>query len=286
MKMRSNSTSPIELGNRSEQKRFTKRHRLFFKRFPNLKAAIDGICVRKVVSSEKADLIVALLGRLCVDDFMQILVLSGNGYGTGALKVLRQLYEKAVIASYLHKYPEGTDDFLDFFWVNQHRLGEAIKNTFGEDSLSGKDVDETKRTYELVLDRFMVPDCKKCGTTHLTGLWNKMDFVSMVREVDELGKLIVNAYYLPTQQTHIMIRLTLARTSKVEDDELNSVWDAQSNDADNALRYGHIVLLTNLEMQTKHFALTSLQDEVETCFTHYREIWFPGTDARVGLTIQ
>ena len=36
------------------------------------------------------------LGRICVEEFNEILLLAGNGRGVGALKVLRGMFERAV----------------------------------------------------------------------------------------------------------------------------------------------------------------------------------------------
>ena len=134
--------------------------------------------------------------------------------------------------------------------------------------------------YMEVRERFMVTDCKKCGTRHLNYTWSKLDFVSMTREVDELGKLIVNAYYLPTQQTHSTVRSILARTKEVEDEELTFVWEAQRGDADEALRFGHILTLTVLELQKEHFTLITFKEELETCFKDYHEIWLSDSDGK------
>ena len=66
---------------------------------------------------------------------MELLVLAGNGYGIGALKILRGMYERVVTAWYLHANPEETQDFMDFYWVAQHKLARAVVDTFGESSL-------------------------------------------------------------------------------------------------------------------------------------------------------
>lgn len=60
------------------------------------------------------------LGRLCAEEFNEILLLAGNGYGIGAFKLLRGMYERSVTAYRLHLHPELIDDFLEYYWVAQH----------------------------------------------------------------------------------------------------------------------------------------------------------------------
>jgi hypothetical protein len=50
-----------------------------------------------------ADRVVFYLGRVAADDFSELLILSGNGYGIGALKVLRGMYERVVTAAFIMK---------------------------------------------------------------------------------------------------------------------------------------------------------------------------------------
>ena len=53
------------------------------------------------------------LGRTASDDFGELLVLVGNGYGIGALKVLRGMYERMVTAAFLAKNPSEARSFAE-----------------------------------------------------------------------------------------------------------------------------------------------------------------------------
>src|ERR1700722_1401564 len=92
-------------GSRDEAKEFIERHRLFFDRFPNLKEALRVAFVREFATEANADKVVFYSGRLAVEDFNEMLVLSGNGYGAGALKLLRGMFERLVTAHYVHTHP-------------------------------------------------------------------------------------------------------------------------------------------------------------------------------------
>ena len=135
---------------------------------------------------------------------MEILLLCGNGYGVAALKVLRGMYERVVTSRYLHLHPEETESFLEFHWIQDHKLMQAIKETFGEDALEKQTVAEVEARFQGVKEqeRFLVTDCRKCGTKRLNYTWSKLDFVSMAREAGAVGKLIVPGYYIPTRAAH------------------------------------------------------------------------------------
>jgi Family of unknown function (DUF5677) len=125
----------ITFGRPVEQQNFSELHHLFFERFPNLQTALNIAFLRQETTTGMADMVVFFLGRVCVEDFMEILLLCGNGYGTGAMKLVRGMYERAVTARYLHLHPEQVHDFL-VYRVNAHRTAQAIENVFGSGQLS------------------------------------------------------------------------------------------------------------------------------------------------------
>jgi hypothetical protein len=49
----------------------------------------------------KADISSFMMARIAVDDFSELLTLASNGYGTGALKTLRGMYERVVTSAYV-----------------------------------------------------------------------------------------------------------------------------------------------------------------------------------------
>jgi hypothetical protein len=73
----------VGIGSAKEQADFLKRRDLFMKRFPNLRRTFEAAFTRQFSSAEPVDRVVFSLGRLCVEDFMEILLLAGNGCGLG-----------------------------------------------------------------------------------------------------------------------------------------------------------------------------------------------------------
>lgn len=264
------------IGCAEEQVDFLRRHDLFMQRFSNLRQTFEAAFARKFSCAEPVDRLVFSLGRLCVEDFMEILVLSGNGYGIGALKILRGMYEEAITALYLHAAPEEADNFLDYYWIAQHKLARAVIDTFGEEALPKDKLEETRSMYAQLKDKFMVTACGKCDTKQLNHTWSKLNFVAMAKVAGTLGKFIVPAYYLPLQHTHATVRSIFARLEEVEDG-IVFVGNAQRKEADDALRLGHLVTLNALSLQREHFKLESLQPNLDMCYSDYRDIWQLGS---------
>jgi hypothetical protein len=192
---------------------FEERNAKFIDRFPKLKIALDMAFVREFTAATPADRTIHMLGRLCIEDFMELLCLAADGYGVGALKLLRGLYERVVTAAYLANNPDETDLFLDFRFVSRHKALQAYiqGGTPGQEWLDK--AAKAKTGFEAVKARFEVDDCKKCGTKRTNYTWSKLDFVSMAKTTG-IGKLLAHAYYEPLNHAHgtaeaFMLRLKL-----------------------------------------------------------------------------
>ena len=96
----------------------------FLKENPDRTRAVQGLLdtaeavfIGRALSSDKpSDRIGFYLGRICVEDFNEILLLAGTGYGVGAQKVLRGMYERAVTSAYILANPETAEPF----WTCPH----------------------------------------------------------------------------------------------------------------------------------------------------------------------
>lgn len=255
-----------------EWENFVGRHRPFFDRFPNLRGSMHTAFIRTVTISQPVDRLVFYLGRLSVEDFFEILLLCGNGYGIGGLKILRGMYERTVTAWYLHLHPDEADDFLDYHWVARRKQIRAIKETLGEDVLPREKVAELEDQYQRIKERFMITDCKRCDTKRLNHTWTKLDFISMARKAGSIGKLIVPAYYQPIEHTHPTTGGMLARL-RWDGDKVTFCEGPQREEADTTLMTAHNLLLSILDLQKEHFAVTNLEDQLQQCFQDFQEIW-------------
>jgi hypothetical protein len=265
-------TPQVTFGLPEEWADFRGRHPVFLDRVANLFSACRIAFDRTAYTSEPLDRAIYFSGRLCLEEFNEILLLCGNGYGVAALRLVRGMYERTVTARYLSKHPEETDNFFEFHWVSQHRLMKAIETTMGSALLGEEKTREVEQHFRRVKERFMVTDCGECKSTRLNYTWSKLDFVSMARDSGEIGQLIVPAYYLPTKEAHSTVGAILSRLDKGKTG-LEFDGGAQRKRADDALITAHNVILDNLALQEQHFKLNALEKPLQTCRSDFIDIW-------------
>ena len=270
------SPPSVVFGYPEEWSAFTTRHPEFLKRFPNLLKALDTAFMRTWQSSALLDRIIYFLGRLVLEEFMEILLLCANGYGIGAQKLVRGMYERAVTARYLREQPEEVENFLAFHKVWDHKFLAAVRSSIGPDVFSQEQAEQIQRDFENVRQRFVVTDCAKCGTTRLNYTWSRRDFVSMARMSGDIGKLIVSAYYTPTREAHSTIGAIFSRLdpeAASREDRLIFDSAAQRDRADDALISAHNILLNVLDLQKEHFKIKELEPLLQTCFEDFMATW-------------
>ena len=73
--------------------------------------------------ASRVDIVVYGLGRLCLEDFAEILFLAEHDYGYAAIKLLRGLYERVVVNETIVENPEvEAARFFDYFPVDDRGL--------------------------------------------------------------------------------------------------------------------------------------------------------------------
>jgi len=270
-----NKSISVLYGFPEEWKAFATRHLEFTKRFENLAKAIDITFQRIHKTTGPTERTVYFLGRLGVEEFMEILLLCANGYGIGAQKLIRGMYERAVTARYLFKHPDETGNYLAFHRVTDHKLMLAIQSSMNPGGFSGEQIERIKREFDSVKERFIVTDCKTCRTTRLNHTWSKTDIVSMARESEDLWRFIVPAYYLPTREFHSTMGAIFSRLdpdAAAKDEGLIFDGAAQRDRADQAIITAHTILLNVLDLQRECFQITELEPLLQTCFEDFRAI--------------
>ncbi len=274
----SNLDEPLSAsyGYPEEWAEFSKSHQEFLKRFKDIEKAIDVAFRRIHQTTQPLEKMIYFQGRLIVEDFMEILLLCGNGYGIGAQKLVRGMYERAVSARYLVEHPEEIDNFLDFHHVADHKFFTAIEQSMGRDIFSPEQAQKIRDDYATVKQQFMVPDCKTCGTFRMNHTWSQVDIVSMARMTKNLWPFIFPGYYMPMREAHstagaIFSRLDPEATTK--DQGLIFDGELQRDRAHTALFTAHIILLDALELQREFFKIEELAPIMQTCIADYGEIW-------------
>lgn len=260
------------IGIPEEWENFKLRHARFLERFRNLESALNIAFHREIFDSDAQDRIIYFTGRLCAEEFNEIYLLCGNGYGVAALKLVRGMFERTVTARYLSAHPEEAQDFLDFHWVAQRKLMKAIDDTFGPELLNHEKRQEVEREFQNLRDRFTVSDCEKCKTTRLNYTWSKLDLVAMAKKAGPIGQLIVPGYYLPTKEAHSTIDAIFTR---LDPESKGLMFDGgpQHKRADEAMLTAHNLILDTLDLQKDYFKLATLEEPLQQCLSDFMYIW-------------
>ncbi len=203
------------------------------------------------------------LGHTCRQDFLEIVFLAINGYGAGATKILRSLYERAVTIDYLIQNPNKVERFLQFAAVQENRAMEAALRQIPPDQIDaqmgpGNTVVEVRKRYEQYKGNFKANACAICGVKTPPS-WD-IDLASMIQRVGEPYKrLFVLAYTNPNFQIHA----TLASASPHDEDR-------EEHDAKTALMVATELLLAVIGSQNALFSL-NLKADLEACTNDLRD---------------
>jgi hypothetical protein len=98
-----------------------------FARQDELQKFMNEVVSRKFETDSAADKVIFFLGRLAVEDYVEVLLNAGNGYGIAALKLLRAMAERLITMMYLIRNPDKVPDFLDYEYVHQRKIVNHIK---------------------------------------------------------------------------------------------------------------------------------------------------------------
>ena len=266
------SNLPI-IGFSEEWQAFFGRHPLWTEKFKLLHSTIERVFIRQIAPGCPADRVVFLLGRLCCEDFNEVFLLSGNGYGFGALKILRGLYERAVTSGYIAKHPDQAENFLEYHHIHQGKMLTHAKSLLekAKHQISDEDLRNAEELYKTYKNKFREPLCKKCNTYRTRFSWSPLDLVSMSRDV-EMDGLYFEGYYFPTLQTHATASAVMSRLKMKTDGHISFDPESQRNWSDRALVAAHNVIIRVLLIQNTFFNLL-LDDEIEQRKNDFLEIW-------------
>lgn len=231
----------MEFGQQEERQFFTEHFQDFFRLLPDLGKALDNI-FKHSVPANRAGLIIFMLGKLCVDDFNEIFLLCANGFGFGAMKILRGTFEKLVDARYLHLHPEEIDKFWDYHVIKLQKLqlDDIMKKTNPE--------------WQKIIAGFKTVK-RKNGAFRLQQNWTQKDLVARAEEVG-FKEQIRNAYYLPNEFVRTSISQILFNIRQEADDTLTTLDYAKEQNrtmAGIALHMSYFFLLEIMKVEIEHY---------------------------------
>lgn len=263
-------TVDVRFGLEPEWESFEERQPRFVFRFPELQRVLDAAVSRQLESTDKADRLIFFLGRLAVEDFVEIVLNVGNGYGVAALKLLRSLSERTITMMYLIRNPGEAENFLDHEHVQRRKIVSHIKAGGADprDYFGAKELKEIESNYAAVKAKFLEPVCKKCGTTRPGISWTKVDLATMARKVG-LGQSYVGLCYFPTLQIHATASALALRMEEMPGG-VTFKPQAQRDEADAAIHGAHMCISLVLEEHIAYFKLPLSIDHIRAI---YHDCW-------------
>jgi hypothetical protein len=274
MDKKAGSTVTAVYGFAEEATNFEQRHPKWRDCMSRLAKAVDLALTRVQVMSTPEEKFVHFYGNLVAEDFTEIFLMAANGYGIAAMKLLRSMYEHTVTLRYLHDYPDEVPVFIAYDDIQQYKMLKPVMDTFGKDALPSETIADVELRYAETKKRFMVTDCKTCGTERVNHTWSKLDFVSMAKKTGAIGTLVVPAYYWPLRHAHSTFRAITDRMEKAEG-RIGFKRESQPEEADQALALAHNCILLMLEVQNEQFKIEGLEVEIQGCGRDWAEIWAP-----------
>lgn len=259
--MRPRSRVPTGIGNGIEQQEFLSSSPARMKAIENLYATAKQVFIRTLTSNSPADRVGFYLGRICAEEFSEILVLAGNGHGIGALKILRGMYERAVTSAYILANPDQADAFLEYDKVNKHKAYMHAKKlgAFGP-RFAPETIKQNEDDYEAVKPMFM-------SGTRVRGSWSALDTASLAQKAGAgYEQLYLDAFYKPTLEIHATATALLGRLEFTDQGGMSFDSGPRRIEARHAMVMAHNLLLRVLDSQNRHFTLgldAALQGNLE-----------------------
>jgi hypothetical protein len=215
------------------------------------------------------------LYRQVVEEFNGILILCANGFSRGATILLRAMYENCVTLKFFQMCSTGETDckgndisrFLDFGAIAKRKKLGMFKQAYQGD-LSREDFGHIDQAADAVKEKFLITDCKSCGTKKQAFRWSKMDIISMAAAAKLSKDLTFFCYTEALSYSHPSADYIERR---VETDE-NGNWGYRfesPSDERKTLMYAHLMTLIGSEALLRY----SEVDDTESILSSSAQDW-------------
>jgi hypothetical protein len=143
------------------QKEFEKRNQALLKAALKVHEAQHKVigAASKRMRNDIRDKIIYVLSRQVYEDFDEILLLCANGLSTGAMKILRGMFERTVTVCYLQTHPAEIDLYSRYYYGRRRKEANAIKKVL-PNALSTEVLEKIETEYQSVKSLFQVPGSK------------------------------------------------------------------------------------------------------------------------------
>jgi hypothetical protein len=230
-----------------------------------------------------ADIAVFGLGRLCLEDFGEILFLSEHDYGYAAIKLLRGMYERAVVGEIIVENPTTQGKrFFDYCAVDRMKFCNRAKGAY-KGRWRVKD-DDLEREAREIKKNYKYQRCEACGLTPqaawtdqgLDALAGSLGKQSSDKALQELGEELKNLYVvcasLPNSHIHASMFSITQRLSGELEGRLLFKEGSQLDQVRVALSQAHGLMILALHTQHQHFRL-GLDESLQRLYDDRSRTW-------------
>ena len=254
------------------QEDFVKRHLPFLNALKDIKSACDIAIFKTPTETLESRLMLYLARMVFDDDFGSILTLCANGLSTGAMQILRGMFERTVTLCYLKKHMDQTHLFLNYYWVDSRKHVEAVEKEF-PGKMRKEDLEEIRAQYDKVKKDYEITDCEKCGTKRVNISWSKINLVEMAREVDFDYSLIHAGYYRPMEETHPKVGAVLRRLQSKGDEGVTYKGGPKPEEDKDTLLMAHWLVLKALGVLRDTSNIEALKEPLEKSENDFAIAW-------------
>jgi len=252
-----------KFGNALAQASFVKRHRDFLSLIELLRRTCEA--ADKIGPMHRDDLVMYSLVRLVIEDFNEVILLAANGTTTGAMKILRGMFERTVTVCYLEKHLQEIDLFVDYWAVSERRSANRIREDMPS-ALPDKVFQYIESEYDKVKKKFATKGGSKPRIS-----WNGLDIISMAKNAGGFDSLINIGYHEPLSETHPSMGAVLRRAAIDSDGSYWYVCGIKPRDEWLTLRGATYLLLRAIEVFQRRFEGNGLAELINQCLTSFRE---------------
>jgi hypothetical protein len=264
----------LVFGNPEEWRRFETNRPHFRPHLPKLEKVANHILGSPLGSDLVEDKVIHGLSLLCWEDFEEIVCLAGNGFGFGCHKLLRGMWERAVVAAHLDKNPGDAQRFVDWHPMQHYKQMVSMQQHL-EPSLIPKQVlEEITNRRDAVKGKF-VRECsqKDCDKVIPAFSWTNLSMEAMARKsAPELLSISTLCYDFALSETHASAGAIGGRMDEMGFANRN---EKAREKVDACLMLAHQLALRMFQLQLKRreFLKAEMEKPLDALVGEYNIIW-------------
>jgi len=200
-----------------------------------------------------------------MDSAGSVVILCFNGYCADALKVSRTVWEASLTVSYLRKFPEEVNDYLDFVLIGDKRDMDVLDALGSKLEIPHERRDEINREYLRVRSRFLKRDPK--DVDDLRGSWCRSSIFQMCKEIGRTDHY-KTFYGMSSGMVHVSVVGLKAQSDKNGE----MVYAPNLMHIDNALMTAHSSILCAMH-DYNDTAKLGFEKEIAEASKVFQDIW-------------